>query len=57
VTYADIALAHIVGVVEGAGPGAVALVAQYPLIAKHKEAIYNLDGIKEWLANRPHNAY
>jgi len=50
-------LAHIVGVVEGAGPGAVALVAQYPLIAKHKEAIYNLDGIKEWLANRPHNAY
>jgi hypothetical protein len=56
VTYADIALSYIVGVAEKLGPGAVALVAQHPLVSKHREAINNLDGIKEWIAKRPDNA-
>jgi hypothetical protein len=57
VTYADIALAHIIGVLEGLGPQIGALLAQYPLVSKLKDVIYNLDGIKQWLANRPDNAF
>jgi len=53
-TYADIAMAHLIGFFEGLGDGkGLEVVSQHPLIAKHKEMVFNLDGIKEWIANRP----
>ena len=51
ITYADIMLAGLLGMLDKRHPGVME--KQAPLLYKHKEKVVGLPKIKEWISKRP----